>query len=64
MVMYSIGYTGLYSDDAFESGLSMGVQKKKEINGKLSLEAKWDGYWFRDGADWMRVDSIWKIMLN
>ena len=45
---YSVGYTGLYSDDKFESGISMGVQKKKEINDKLSLEAKWDGYWFRD----------------
>ena len=45
---YSVGYTGLYSDEKFESGLSMGVQKKKEINDKLSLEAKWDGYWFRD----------------
>jgi len=46
--IYSIGYTGLYSDDAFESGISMGVQKKKEINGKFSMEVKWDGYWFRD----------------
>ena len=46
---YSIGYTGLYSDDKFENGLSMGIQKKKEINGKLSLEAKWDGYYFHDG---------------
>ena len=45
---YSIGYTGLYSDDKFESGVSMGVSKKKEINGRLSLEAKWDGYYFRD----------------
>ena len=45
---YSIGYTGLYSDDKFESGVSMGIQKKKEINGRLSMEAKWDGYWFRD----------------
>ena len=45
---YSIGYTGLYSDDKFESGISMGVSKKKEINGRLSLEAKWDGYYFRD----------------
>ena len=46
--IYSIGYTGLYSDDAFESGISMGVQKKKEINGKFSMEVKWDGYYFRD----------------
>ena len=45
---YSVGYTGLYSDDKFESGISMGIQKKKEINGRLSMEAKWDGYWFRD----------------
>ena len=27
---YSIGYTGLYSDDNLESGLSMGVSKKKK----------------------------------
>ena len=45
---YSLGYTGLYSEDKFESGISMGIQKKKEINGRLSMEAKWDGYWFRD----------------
>ena len=45
---YSIGYTGLSADKAFESGVSMGVSKKKEINGRLSLEAKWDGYYFRD----------------
>ena len=44
---YSIGYTGLYADKAFESGLSLGVSKKKEINNTLSLEAKWDGYIFR-----------------
>tara|TARA_A100001515_G_scaffold7537_1_gene6429 strand:+ start:3561 stop:4142 length:582 start_codon:yes stop_codon:yes gene_type:complete len=45
---YSIGYTGLYSDDNLESGLSMGVSKKKEINHTLSLEVKWDGYYFSD----------------
>jgi hypothetical protein len=45
---YSIGYTGLYSDDTFESGISMGIQKTREINNKLSMELKWDGYWFRD----------------
>ena len=45
---YSIGYTGFFSDDKFESGVSMGVQKKKEVNDKFSMEAKWDGYWFRD----------------
>ena len=45
---YSVGYTGLYSDDKFESGLSVGIQKKKEINDRFSMEAKWDGYWFRD----------------
>tara|TARA_R100000005_G_C4995791_1_gene202681 strand:+ start:2238 stop:2813 length:576 start_codon:yes stop_codon:yes gene_type:complete len=45
---YSVGYTGLYSDDKFESGLSVGAQKKKQINGRLSMEAKFDGYWFRD----------------
>ena len=45
---YSIGYTGLYSDDNLESGLSMGVSKKKEINHTLSFEVKWDGYYFSD----------------
>ena len=44
---YSVGYTGMYADEAFESGLSLGVSKKKEINNTLSLEAKWDGYIFR-----------------
>ena len=45
---YSVGYTGMYADDKFESGVSMGVSKKKEINSKFSMEAKWDGYYFRD----------------
>ena len=47
---YSFGYTGLYSDETFESGVSIGVVKKKEINHTLSLQAKWDGYYFRDEA--------------
>ena len=37
---YSVGYTGLYSDDNFESGISMGIQKKKEINDRFSMEDK------------------------
>ena len=45
---YSFGYTGLYSDEAFESGLSIGVVKKREINHTLSLQAKFDGYLFRN----------------
>ena len=58
---YSIGYTGLYSDDNLESGLSMGVSKKKEINHTLSLEVKWDGYYFSD-QETSRVVLIWKII--
>lgn len=62
---YSVGYTGLYSDDKFESGVSMGVQKKKEINDKLSLEAKWDGYWFRDElTGYSRVDMEDYLQIN
>ena len=45
---YSVGYTGMYADDKFESGVSMGISKKKEINSKFSMEAKWDGYLFRN----------------
>lgn len=45
---YSVGYTGMYSDEKFESGLSIGHSYKKEINHTLSIEAKFDGYWFRD----------------
>ena len=45
---YSIGYTGLYSEDKFESGISVGIQRKKQINDKFSMEVKWDGYYFRD----------------
>ena len=61
---YSIGYTGLYSDDKFESGISMGIQKKKEINDRFSMEAKWDGYWFRDeltGYDRFDMEDYAKI---
>ena len=65
---YSVGYTGLYADDKFESGISMGVSKKKEINSHFSLEAKWDGYIFRneltgesrfDMEDYAKIN--WKI---
>lgn len=62
---YSIGYTGLYSDEKFESGLSVGHSSKKEINHTLSVEAKFDGYWFRDeitGYD--RFDWEEDIRLN
>ena len=45
---YSFGYTGLYSDEKFESGVSIGVVKKREINHTLSLQAKFDGYLFRN----------------
>ncbi len=45
---YSVGYTGMYADDKFESGVSIGLSKKKEINHTLSLEAKFDGYLFRN----------------
>ncbi len=45
---YSVGYTGMYADDKFESGISVGVNKKKEINDRFSMEAKWDGYLFRN----------------
>ena len=45
---YSVGYTGMYSDEKFESGLSIGHSYKKEINHTLSIETKFDGRWFRD----------------
>tara|TARA_Y100000361_G_scaffold61605_1_gene54044 strand:+ start:2238 stop:2813 length:576 start_codon:yes stop_codon:yes gene_type:complete len=62
---YSIGYTGLYSDEKFESGLSIGHSIKKEINGRLSMEAKFDGYWFRDElTDYDRFDWEEDVRLN
>ena len=48
---YSFGYTGMYSENIFESGLSLGISKKKEINQTLSFEVKWDGYFFRGSDD-------------
>ena len=62
---YSFGYTGLYADGNLESGLSLGVHKTRKINGKLSMEAKWDGYYFRDellGID--RFDMEETVSLN
>ena len=62
---YSFGYTGLYTDGNLESGLSFGVHKTRKINGKLSMEAKWDGYYFRDellGTD--RFDMEETVSLN
>ena len=65
---YSVGYTGMYADDKFESGISVGVNKKKEINDRFSMEAKWDGYLFRneltgesrfDMEDYAKIN--WKI---
>ena len=62
---YSFGYTGLYSDEKFESGLSVGHSSKKEINGRLSMEAKFDGYWFRDElTDYDRFDWEEDVRLN
>ena len=47
---YSFGYTGFYSEENLESGISLGVHKTRKINGTLSMEAKWDGCYFRDEA--------------
>ena len=41
----------MYSENIFESGLSLGISKKKEINQTLSFEVKWDGYFFRGSDD-------------
>ena len=62
---YSIGYTGMYSDEKFESGLSIGHSFKKEINHTLSVETKFDGYWFRDEiSGYDRFDWEEDIRLN
>tara|TARA_B100001250_G_scaffold400504_1_gene411134 strand:- start:412 stop:990 length:579 start_codon:yes stop_codon:yes gene_type:complete len=64
---YSFGYTGMYSENIFESGLSLGISKKKEINQTLSFEVKCDGYFFRGSDDDIRLDMEnytkvnWKI---
>lgn len=62
---YSFGYTGFYSEENLESGISLGVHKTRKINGTLSMEAKWDGYYFRDevlGID--RFDMEETVSLN
>jgi len=62
---YSFGYTGFYADENLESGISLGVHKTRKINGTLSMEAKWDGYYFRDellGID--RFDMEETVSLN
>lgn len=62
---YSIGYTGMYSDERFESGLSIGHSYKKEINHTLSIETKFDGYWFRDELNgYDRFDWEEDVRLN
>ena len=62
---YSVGYTGMYSDEKFESGLSIGHSYKKEINHTLSIEAKFDGYWFRDElTGYSRVDMEDYVQIN
>ena len=37
MVITQLDIQDLYSDDKFESGLSVGIQKKKEINDRFSM---------------------------
>lgn len=62
---YSFGYTGFYSEENLESGISLGVHKTRKINGTLSMETKWDGYYFRDevlGID--RFDMEETVSLN
>ena len=62
---YSIGYTGMYSDERFESGLSIGHSYKKEINHTLSIETKFDGRWFRDElTSYNRFDWEEDVRLN
>ena len=62
---YSFGYTGLYSDENLESGLSLGVHKTRKINGRMSLAAKFDGYYFRDeGLGIDRFDMEETVSLN
>ena len=46
--IFSLGHTALVAEDKTEQGLSLGVQYKKQINGSLSFESKFDAYYFRD----------------
>ena len=45
---YTIGSTIFYSGGHFENAFSVGIHKKKVINGKLELETKFDGYYFKN----------------
>ena len=46
--IFSLGHTALVAEDKTEQRLSLGVQYKKQINGSLSFESKFDAYYFRD----------------
>jgi hypothetical protein len=61
---YTLGSTVFYSNGYFENALSIGVHKKKVINGKLELETKFDGYYFEDVTRDSRFDMEDYVSLN
>lgn len=61
----SFGYSGLYSDDKFQNGLSMGYQLHHDISNKVSLDFKSDAYYFRDEIkETFRLDMEQYAQLN
>jgi hypothetical protein len=61
----SIGYSGLYSDEKFQNGLSMGYQLHHDISDKVSLDLKSDAYYFRDEVkEIFRLDIEQYAQLN
>ena len=61
----SFGYSGLYSDEKFQNGLSMGYQLHHDIGDKVSLDLKSDAYYFRDEVkEIFRLDMEQYAQLN
>ena len=62
---FSVGYTGMYSDNKYETFGSFGIHRKKQISTHFSMETKFDGYFLqKDDSGNSRFDMEDYVQLN